>query len=67
LLVERCPPNDDTLVVELKLLNWLLGAKNPPRELDVINVATADARSVNSKSLNLSRLGRTELDVLDLD
>jgi hypothetical protein len=54
-------------VVDFNPLNWLSGAENPPCELDVINVATANARSVNSKSLNFTGLRRTELDVLDFD
>jgi hypothetical protein len=67
LLVDWCPSDDDAVVVDFNLLDWLSVTENPPRELDVIHVATAKVRSVKSKSLNLSGLGRTYLDVLDLD
>jgi hypothetical protein len=67
LLVEQRVPEDDASVVDFNFFNWLPGAKNPSSELDVVNVAIANARSVNCKSLNLAALGRTEFDVLDFD
>jgi hypothetical protein len=57
LLVERSPADDGATLVDFYFLNRLSVAKNPPRELDIVDIANADARSVKSKSLNLAGLG----------
>ena len=67
LLVERCLANDDTTLVNFDLLDRLTVSKDPSGELDVVDVATADAWSVDGKRLNLAGLGRTEFDVIDFD
>src|SRR5215207_7547839 len=67
LLIEGCLANDDTTLVNFDLLDWLADSEDPSRELDVVDIATADAGSINRKRLNLAGVGRSKFDIVDFD
>jgi hypothetical protein len=67
LLVERRLPHDYAALVNLDLLDGLAVSQSPSGDLDVVDVATADTRSIDRKRLNLAGLGRSKFDVVDFD
>ena len=48
------------------MTGWLV-AEDPAGDLDVVDIAAADARRVKGKGANLPGLRRPELDVVNLD
>jgi hypothetical protein len=53
--------------MDFDLLRRLADSQNPSGDLNIVDIATADAWSIDAKRVNLVGLGRTELDVVDFD
>ena len=53
--------------MDFDLLHRLADSQDPSGELDIVDIATADAGSIDGKRVDLVGLGRTEFDVVDFD
>src|SRR5215216_2056414 len=67
LLIQRCLANDDSALMNFDFLDGLADSQDPSRELDVVDIATADAGSIDRKRLNLAGPRRSKFDIVDFD
>jgi hypothetical protein len=65
--IKRSLPNDGATLMDFDLPHWLANSQDPSGELDIVDIATADAWRINGKRVNLVGLGRTDFDVVDFD
>jgi hypothetical protein len=67
LLIERRLAKHDTTLVNLDLLDGLAVSQNPAGDLDVVDIATADSRSIDCKREDLAGLGRSKFEVVNFN
>jgi hypothetical protein len=53
--------------MDFDLPHRLADSQNPSGDLYIVDIATADAWSIDGERVNLVGLGRTECDVVDFD